>query len=176
MYLVTLYHWLSRCVCKPWLETCETVPPVWCEWVQRCGRWTRCWWTRRWRSSACRETTRSDWFLLECLLIRMFCLAGEKKTQNRIRTRSPVKVKCGATLASVNGLCGCCGYLGPISTSFCPLPFVSFGSSDSGSICSGGRNNQRTTSFCSALRLLQPVWERPKNPFTCVKLWRSFIC
>lgn len=78
MYLVKLYHWLSRCVCKPWLETCETVPPVWCEWVQRCGRWTQCWWTRRWRSSACRETTWSDWFLLECLLIRMFWLAGEK--------------------------------------------------------------------------------------------------
>lgn len=86
-----------------------------------------------------------------------------KNNQNRIRTWSPAKVKCGATLASANGLCGCDGYLGPISTSFCPLPSVSFGSSDSGSICSGGRNNQRTTSFCSALRLLQPVWERQKK-------------
>lgn len=48
-------------------------------------------------------------------------------------------------------------YLGPISTSFSPLPSVSFGVSDSGSSCSGGRNNQRRTSFCSALRLLQPA-------------------
>lgn len=50
-------------------------------------------------------------------------------------------------------------YLGPISTSFSPLPSESFGVSDSGSTCSGGRNNQRRTSFCSALRLLQPAGE-----------------
>lgn len=51
-------------------------------------------------------------------------------------------------------------YLGPISTSFSPLPSVSFGVSDSGSSCSGGRNNQRRTSFCSAPRLLQPAGGR----------------
>lgn len=48
-------------------------------------------------------------------------------------------------------------YLGPISTSFSPLPSVRFGSSDSASVCMGGRNNQSRTSFCSALRHSPPA-------------------
>lgn len=68
-------------------------------------------------------------------------------------------------------------YLGPISTSFSPQASASFGVSDSGSTCSGGRNNQRRTSFCSALRLLQPAGESRRTQGqrgrTDRRLWSS---
>lgn len=51
-------------------------------------------------------------------------------------------------------------YLGPISTSLSSLLSVRFGFSDSASASRGGQNNQRRTSFSSALRLLQPAAER----------------
>ena len=60
-------------------------------------------------------------------------------------------------------------YLGPISTSFSPLPSVRFGFSDSGSACRGGRNNQRRTSLCSTLRLSHPAAESKKTGFVEVE-------
>lgn len=50
-------------------------------------------------------------------------------------------------------------YLGPISTSLLPGASASFDVSDRASVCKGGRNNQRRTSFCFALRLWAPAAE-----------------